>query len=166
MAQTKFPLPIDIKQETIAYIRGYDRRKNRYLEKRKDIMYASISRSSGQTVKSAADITDLYILLPKGSKIADPTANMAERLDWLERSPETQKILAVERAKEILGVDIPNQEIRESLLKAVWISYIESGRAHPYEFFYIPTVGRDRYYEYRREFLWLIAREARLIEIS
>lgn len=59
-------------------------------------------------------------------------------------------------ARVHIGADIANSTVRLPLRKAVWQNIL-CGKDNPYEHFCLPTIYRDKFYDYRGAFIAEVA---------
>lgn len=72
------------------------------------------------------------------------------------RVRERERMEAVEQALVSVGEDIPAEEVRAQLRKAILLN-VESGRAYPYERLGVECLGRSEFYRRKDRFLADIA---------
>lgn len=147
-------LPYDVKQECLWIVRGYRRRVNAYKAARREIIEGTPCRY--RTVKDQK--TGKYIrVYPPMSGVASRSAEeKAFQLEALEEWPETKRMRAVEWAKEQVGEDIENLDVKKRLAEALMIS-CEKGKKYPYERLGELSVGKTNFYKRRNEFLQDVA---------
>ena len=146
-------IPKDVTALCEQIVRGHERRKKDYENKRLDIIYA---RSSG--FENAIG----------GSKSAgnwsDSSFAKAERLEKLESCLDAKFIRAVEQSLLGLGEDV-SRDSRERLRKAVMLN-CENGREYPYEVLNIDEFSRRDFYRRRKSFIVGIGATLGLIDIA
>lgn len=69
---------------------------------------------------------------------------------------ERERMEAVEQALMAVGADIPSEDVREQLRRAILLN-VESGRAYPYERLNLGAVSRPDFYRRKDRFLADIA---------
>ena len=156
MARVK-QLPDDVKQNCLSLVRGYDRRKREYNQKRLDLM----TRSSDKviTVRDREDPENdrksYGVMLPGTHNATRTTENTAERMLQLEKHPDTIRMRAVEYARDRIGMDLTKQQ-RQLLEKAIFTSCIQ-GKQCPFERLNVEGMERTCFYDRRMRFLIDIA---------
>ena len=96
--------------------------------------------------------------IPGSTDKADATATAVEKLEKLELSHRARVVRAIDHAKLMCGVGLPEQE-RETLCRCIWLSCLDS-REYPFEAFagLIPY-ERAQFYRLKNEFLNTVRRE-------
>lgn len=164
----RYRLPVDVKYTALSYVQGYQRRRAEYKKKYNDIMNSTAANfetyvehdvdEHGKEVK--IECRD-YGSRPTGC-VGDPTERKALELEMLSRHPDTLRMKAVERARDLIGDRIANDEVREALVKGIFLN-CESGRKYAYEDLNMPGIGRTTFYDERRRFLYYVAKYSDLI---
>lgn len=144
-------LPYDVRQECLWIVRGYDRRVKAYHEARRQII----------------DGTACGDGMPRKPGVGRPAENKAEQLQAIEDWPETQKMRAVEQAKLHIGLDLRSEELRQRLIKGIWLN-CKSGRRYPFEYLNLDGTGisKTNFYDRRDLFLGEIAEFLNIIKIA
>lgn len=165
----KYRLPADVKAAAISYVQGYQRRR---LEYKKE--YNNIINSAGANYDTYWETTTdekgkevrvecrCYGSRPEGA-CGNPTEQKAFRLAMLDAKFDTKILRAVERARDLIGDRIDDDEIRNALVNGIFRN-CDSGRRWPYENLDLPTIGRNEFFEERRRFLYYVAKFSGLIE--
>ncbi len=153
MSQNKYKLPDDVRFTVLGYVRGYKRRLAAYLQAREEILLSSPDVYT--TYKDENGVECRQYNGHSGS-VCRPVENKQERLERLELSKEVGRMRAVEKADVEIGLDIKSDEVRWKLKKAIKLS-CESGRKYPYRALDVPGVSEDRFYDYKRKYLYTIA---------
>lgn len=157
MARVK-QLPDDVKQNCLSLVRGYERRKREYEQKRMELM----SSGSGNVITIRDrdhpddDQKSFGVLLPGSHNASRVTENIAERMIGLEEHPDTIRLRAVEYARDRIGIDLPESQ-RKKLVKAIFISCIQ-GKKCPFERLHVEGMERSSFYDRRMRFLIDIAK--------
>lgn len=96
--------------------------------------------------------------IPGSTDKADATATAVEKLEKLELSHRARVVRAIDHAKLMCGIGLPEQE-RETLCRCIWLSCLDS-REYPFEAFagLIPY-ERAQFYRLKNEFLNTVRRE-------
>ena len=150
---SKSKLPRDIQQQCIWVVRGYERCKREYNERRRDILESGGAKYTDYKVNGE----ERRILLPGTHNASRVTEDKQLQLEGLEQTLAYKQMKAVEHAYERIGAGLP-ESLRESLKKAIMLNCI-NGRTHPYERLYTIGVSRRSFYRYREAFFWDIANE-------
>lgn len=165
-------LPDNVKAQCIAIVRDYPRLIRMYHEGRRNIIEGSPSRYTTVKLKVPTGETDENgALIYSTSEYREHNArgggdgrgleDKARKLEEMEDWYIVRQMRAVERAKYLTGRDLPDQ-LRQKLVDGIVLN-CESGRRYPYELLDVPTVGRNEFYHYRRDFLVTIAQLIKLI---
>jgi len=128
--------PKDVMKICEEIIRGYERRKRAYEQRRMDIVYY---RGGG------------FMGTGRNPNTHDVVAEKTERLEKLERGLDAKFLRAVEQSLSEVGEDVA-AEPRERLRKAVLLN-CESGRDYPYEMLNIDEFSRRDFYRRRQKFI-------------
>lgn len=148
-------MPDDIKQECLWVVRGYKRRVEAYHRARSDIINGSPSRYI--TIKDRKTGKEERVYNPHSGAASRNAEDKMFQLEAIESWPETLKMRAVEQAKMLVGLDLPNEGLRSKLQDALILS-CEEGRKYPYEILAIDGIGRTNFYDRRTDFLYEIAK--------
>jgi len=133
-------------QELALYlVKGYKRRKLEYQQAVSSI--TSLSRSSQASLD-----------LPRGSTPADPTALKAAKLESLDHQENARAVRAVEKAREAIGSDIADADLRRKLRTAVWYSLTEPAAA-TYAAWVLEGISRHSFRRRKIGFLREVYRE-------
>jgi hypothetical protein len=143
MNKNKNKIPKDVTALCEQVVKGYERRKKDYENKRLDIIY-----------HSGGGLTDFVGGRAAGS-ISNPNACKAERLEKLEESLDYKLIRAVDESLMMLGADF-SRDLRDRLRTAVMLN-CENGREFPYEVLNIDEFSRRDFYRKREKFITGIA---------
>lgn len=121
----------------LKYIVKYGDYKARYEADRERAMHA------------APEITGL----PRGSGISNPTLASVQALERLESEHYVRVMRAIESAREMIGCDIEDDDERETLKRAVWLS-CQNRYAYPFEAFAgAVCCERTKFYDYKWDFI-------------
>lgn len=156
MSKTK--LPRDIQQQCLWIVRGYERNKRDYNERRREIL-----DGSGQhfTEYKAANGEIRRALMPGSHNASRTTEDKQMQLEGLEHTMAFKQMKAVEHAHDRIGAGLP-VTLRGMLQKAIMMN-CQNGRAYPYERLFTVGVSRASFYRYREAFFWDIANELGII---
>lgn len=145
MSQTKYKLDYTTRGIAIRYVRKYEEYKRRLAQMREDILRGAPPPPDGQ---------------PRGSSVGDSTASKAQRLEQLSLTHEAQVIRAIDQAMAQIGADLAAWEDQETLRREVWkacfcrIDFEQTKSSR--------IMGYCKFYEYKRQFLWMIKNELAL----
>ena len=102
-------IPDDVRQTCIQIVRGYDRRKREYYDRRRDIIEGSTARF--EVIKDKEDPDNWektsYFYPPSSHTVSKTGEDKAMQLLALEELPETKRMRAVEEARATIGLDLP-----------------------------------------------------------
>lgn len=164
----RYRLPVDVKYTALSYVQGYQRRRAEYKKKYNDIMNSTAANfetfvehdldEHGKEVK--IECRD-YGSRPTGF-VGDPTERKALELEMLSRHPDTLRMKAVERARDLIGDHIASDEVREALVKGIFLN-CERRQNWTFEKLNLPTISRKEFFEERRRFLYYVAKYSELI---
>lgn len=157
MARVK-QLPDDVKQNCLSLVRGYERRKREYAQKRAELMTHRSDKVITVRDKDAPDDDkkSFGVMLPGSHNASRTTENIAERMVSLEDHMDTRRMRAVEYAEGRIGLDLPKDQ-RKLLTKAIFTSCIQ-GRQYPFERLHVEGMERSCFYDRRMRFLIDIAK--------
>ena len=148
MNKNKTPKDVTALCEQI--VRGYERRRKDYQNKRDDIIHScGVNYSSIVGGKTTGNTSD-------------PTQRKAERLQRLEDSLDFRLMRAVEQSLLSTGTDV-SETVQRKLHNAILLN-IENGREYTYEFLNIDEFSRSDFYRRKRRFLKSIGTELGLID--
>lgn len=165
----KYRLPADVKAAAISYVQGYQRRR---LEYKKE--YNNIINSAGANYDTYWETTTdekgkevrvecrCYGSRPEGA-CGNPTEQKAFRLAMLDAKFDTKILRAVERARDLIGDRIDDDEIRNALVSGIFRN-CERRQNWTFERLNLPTISRNEFFEERRRFLYHVAKFSGLIE--
>lgn len=156
MSKTK--LPRDIQQQCLWIVRGYERNKRDYNERRREILDGSGQRF---TEYKAANGEIRRALMPGSHTASRTTENKQMQLEGLEHTMAFKQMKAVEHAHDRIGAGLP-AALRDMLATAIMMN-CQNGRTYPYERLYTVGVSRASFYRYREAFFWDIANELGII---
>jgi len=142
--------PKDVTALCEQVIRGYDRRRKDYHNKRDDIIYSCGVNYSG--IVGGA----------RGNDKSDPTERKAERLQKLEDSLDFRLMRAVEQSLLSTGTDV-SESAQRKLHNAIMLN-IENGKEYTYELLNIDEFSRSDFYRRKRKFIKGVGLELGLIE--
>lgn len=164
----KYRLPEDVKLTALSYVKGYPRRKAEYMMKFNDIVAGKGFPFETYTISGydeRGDPCELECRVPIDrvfGSIGNPTQQKAFLLAELSKHPETVRMRAVEKAMELIGDRIMNDELREKLVQAIMLN-CDSGRVYIYEDMDLPGISRKAFFAERRRFLWYVAKYSDLL---
>ena len=164
----KYRLPEDVKLTALSYVKGYPRRKAEYMMKFNDIVAGKGFPFETYTINGydeRGDPCELECRVPIDrvfGNIGNPTQQKAFLLEQLSRHPETVRMRAVERAMELIGDRIMNDELRKKLVQAIMLN-CDSGRVYIYKDMDLPGISRKAFFAERRRFLWYVAKYSDLL---
>lgn len=156
MSKTK--LPRDIQQQCLWIVRGYERNKRDYNERRREIID---SGGAHYTEYRAANGEERRAFLPGSHTASRTTEDKMMQLEGLEHTQAYKQMEAVEHALDRVGAGLPDM-MRSDLKKAIR-NNIENGKKYPFDRLYIVGISRRGFYRYRESFLWDIANELGLL---
>ncbi len=139
-------LPVDIQQQCLWIVRGYERTRKEYTEARKMILDAESSSFHSSRVQI--------------SGFSRATENDAARLAAIDNYPAFLRMFAVEHALDAVTKAFP-LELKPKIKKALLLS-CQDGREWPFERLDAPGLSRSGFYRMRRRFLLSIAQELKL----
>lgn len=140
-------MPMDIQQQCLWIIRGYERCKHEYNEARLSISNAGGSHYDFSGVKQT-----------ERRRIVEDTATILAALD---ECPAYRQMHAVEHALDAVTVSLPD-DMKDKTRKALFLS-CEDGRLWPFERLDVPGLSRSGFYRLRRQMLFILARKLGLI---
>lgn len=155
MSKTK--LPRDIQQQCLWIVRGYERCKRDYNERRRDILEGGGAKYTTYEVKGE----ERRAYLPGAHNASRTTEDKQMQLAGLEQTQSYKQMRAVEHALDRIGAGLPEM-IRDLLKKAIMLNCI-NGRTYTYERLYTVGISRASFYRYREAFFWDIANELGII---
>lgn len=162
MSRTRV-LPKDVKDSCLAYVRGYTRRREQYINRRAELL--SVSTSNVATIKDPDDPENENkqegVILPGSHHASRTTEDIVVRLEELEQQPETKRMRAVEYAAGKAGRDLPEEQ-RKMLVSAIFTSCIQ-GRKYPFERLQVEGMERSCFYDRRMKFLVDIAKYMEMV---
>lgn len=151
---TKTKLPRDIQQQCLWIVRGYDRCRQEYKERRQEILDAS----GGPAVSSyTVNGEERLVYFSGGHTASRTTENRELQLEGLESTLAFRQMRAVENARARIGAGLPDQ-LRQYLRAAIMQNCMD-GRKYPFERLYTVGVSRRGFYRYREAFFYDIANE-------
>lgn len=165
----RYRLAEDVKLCALAYVKGYPRRKEKYLKEYNDIIKSTAFPYDIYTVDGIGEdgkpckIEHLAPRVRTVGQVGNPTERMALELELLQRKPDTLKMRAVERAMDLVGDRLRSEELREKLVEAVMLSCMDR-KEYTYERSQVVGVCRTEFYAERRRFLWYVAKYADLLD--
>lgn len=146
-------LPRDIQQQCLWIVRGYERCRKEYSERRQDILDAGGENYTTYTVKG--EERRAYI---SGSHNATRTTEERElQLEGLEHTLAYKQMKAVEHARDRIGVGLPDM-MADYLRTAILMNCMD-GRKYTFERLYTVGISRRSFYRYREAFFYDIANE-------
>jgi hypothetical protein len=150
-------IPWDIKQQCLWIVRGYDRCRKEYAERRRDILDAGGEHYTTYTVNGE----ERRAYLPGSHNASRATEDRELQLEGLEKTLAFRQMKAVEHARDRIGAGLP--EPLSDYLRDAIIKNCTSGRKYPFEQLYTIGVSRMGFYRYRDAFLLDIANELGLL---
>lgn len=164
----RYRLPPDVKAAALSYVQGYKRRRIEYKKKYNDIINRGganyevyIEKEKDENGKEIEVECRHYPQRVSGA-VGNPTERKALELEMLSRDPDTERMRAVEMARDLIGDHIDSDEVRMALVNGI-MKNCESGRVNPYEKLDLPTIGRNEFFDERRRFLYHVAKYGKLI---
>lgn len=156
-------LPRDVRENCLALVKGYERRKREYEIRREAALYSTGSNVvTIQDAEEPDDYTkDVGVMLPGSHNSSRRTEDLTMKLQDLEDQLETKRMRAVEYALNLVGLDLPKEQ-RERLTRAIFISCTQ-GRKYPFERLGIEGMERSCFYDRRLKFLLHIAKYMEMI---
>lgn len=148
MARSKL-MPDDIRRECLSIVSGYNRRLRNYYTARREII--------DQTPQRYVEVGDEWVYLPSSHDAARTAENIAIALEALEQKSETKKLRAVEYARNRIGSDLPECDLKHRLVDAIMLN-CRSGRKFPYAVFDLTGIEKTNFYDRRGDFLMDIAK--------
>ena len=155
MSKTK--LPRDIQQQCLWIVRGYERNKRDYNERRRDIIDGGGARYAEYKVNGE----ERRAFLPGAHTASRTTEDRQMQLEALEHTLAYKQMRAVEHALDRIGAGLPEM-LADYLRKAIMVNCMD-GRTYPYERLYTVGVSRSAFYRYREAMFWSIANELGII---
>ena len=155
---SKNKLPRDIQQQCLWIVRGYERNKRDYTERRREILEGS---GAAFTEYKAANGEIRRAFMPGSHNASRTTEDKQMQLEGLEHTLAYKQMKAVEHARDRIGAGLPTA-LQNMLRKAIMLN-CNDGRAYPYERLYTVGVSRRSFYRYREAFFWDIANELGII---
>ena len=162
MSQTKYRLDEDVRMAALAYVRGYERRRRAYLQRRSDIINSSPNSFTTYIQREGGRDLECRQYFSRSNLPSRQPEDKTIRLAALEEHPDVKRMRAVEQAKLFIGDDIINEAVRERLRDAIWINCM-NGKLYPYEVFDLAGIGKTNFYERKRKFLHDIAQNAGML---
>lgn len=155
---SKSKLPRDIQQQCLWIVRGYERCKRDYNERRRDILDGGGAR---YTEYKAANGEMCRAYLPGSHTASRTTEDKQMQLAALENTIAYKQMLAVEHARDRIGSGLPDM-MRDLLRKSIMLN-CSNGRTYTYERLYTVGISRAQFYRYREAFFYDIANELGII---
>lgn len=151
-------LPRDVQMQCAWIVRGYERSRREYIQRRRDIIDAGGAhwtdvRVNGETQR---------VYLPGSHQASRTTEDKELQLESLEHTQAYRQMRAVEHARDRIGEDLPEM-IRDQLRDGIMINTCYGGRSYPYERLNVVGISRAQFYRYRESFYTDIATELGLI---
>lgn len=125
--------------------RSYENRRHEYARERWNIIHDGGSSLQGEA-RSRGQWSGNRTTEAKAAKLES-----LERLQWV------REMHAVERARDRIGADLP-EEMRKALQAAIMLN-CSNGRRYPFEELYTVGVSRRTFYRHRQRFLDDVATE-------
>lgn len=162
--KNKHNIPEDVKRTVISIVRGQERRRQDYANEYDDIMNGS-SAPFVEYVEtdSKGNLKQARAYLPKGKdNHISSTESKALALQKLNEKKETLRMKTVDEELNKIGEDIADIKSRRQLSNAIYLNCIN--RSYTYERAALPCfISRKKFYQYRNEFLYRVAKELELI---
>ena len=150
-------LPDDVRGICILIVRGYQRRRKKYMLRRSELM--NNTPDNIITIKDRDDPDDESkhegVYIASSHNASRTTENIAERIMGLDDQAETQRMRAVEHAAKQIRRDIP-EDVRKKLTSAIFLN-CQSGKKYPYRVLDIEGFSERGFYRERDKFLLDIA---------
>ncbi|MCM1286560.1 MAG: hypothetical protein NC213_10315 [Acetobacter sp.] len=160
--RNRYELPNDIKNSVIWFIKGQVRREKNYKEAYSDILEGGGANYISKRDKEGNETERIYLPSVKGNN-KSATEIKALALDALENSEETIKMRSVQQALSEIGNDIADDKLRENLRKSILLN-INYRREFTYERLYLPNISKKKFYQYKSEFIFLVASKNNFIK--
>ena len=149
----KTKLPRDIQQQCLWIVRGYERCRQEYMERRDDILNAGGEHYTTYKVKGEERRAYLH-----GSHNASRSTEDRElQLEGLESTMAYRQMKAVEHARDRIGAGLP--EMLADYLRSAILQNCMDGRKYPFERLYTVGISRRGFYRYKEAFFYDIANE-------
>lgn len=153
----KTKLPRDIQQQCLWIVRGYDRCRQEYKERRDDILNAGGEHYTTYKVKGE----ERRAYLPGPHNASRSTEDRELQLEGLESTLAYRQMKAVEHARDRIGAGLP--EMLADYLRAAILQNCMDGRKYPFERLFTVGISRMGFYRCREAFLYDIANELGLL---
>jgi hypothetical protein len=153
----KTKLPRDIQQQCLWIVRGYDRCRQEYKERRDDILNAGGEHYTTYKVKGE----ERRAYLPSSHNASRSTEDRELQLEGLESTLAYRQMKAVEHARDRIGAGLP--EMLADYLRAAILQNCMDGRKYPFERLFTVGISRMGFYRCREAFLYDIANELGLL---
>ena len=153
----KTNLPRDIQQQCLWIVRGYDRCRQEYMERRDDILNAGGEHYTTYKVKGE----ERRAYLPGAHNASRSTEDRELQLEGLESTLAYRQMKAVEHARDRIGAGLP--EMLADYLRSAIIQNCMDGRKYPFERLFTVGISRMGFYRCREAFLYDIANELGLL---
>lgn len=150
---SKSKMPRDLQQQCLGIVRGYDRVKREYNERRRDILEAGGERYTTYNVKGE----ERRAYMPGGHNVSRTTEDRELQLEGLEKMLAYRQMRAVEHAVDRLGAGLP--DMLADYLRSAILKNCMDGRKYTFERLYTVGISRSAFYRYREAFFWDIANE-------
>ena len=149
----KTKLPRDIQQQCLWIVRGYERNRKEYMERRKEI----IDSGGGNYTTYIVNGEERRAFMPSQHNASRTTEDREMQLEGLESSFAFRQMRAVEHARDRVGAGLPAM-LGDLLRDAIMLNCI-NGHKYPYERLYTLGISRRSFYRYREAFFYDIANE-------
>lgn len=153
----KTKLPRDIQQQCLWIVRGYDRCRKEYMERRDDILNAGGEHYTTYKVKGE----ERRAYLPSSHNVSRSTEDRELQLEGLESTLAYRQMKAVENARDRIGAGLP--EMLADYLRSAILQNCMDGRKYPFERLFTVGISRMGFYRCREAFLYDIANELGLL---
>lgn len=151
-------LPRDVQMQCMWIVRGYERNRRDYIQRRRDIIDSGGAHWTD--VKVNGETQRVY--LPGTHNASRTTEDKQMQLEGLEHTQAYRQMRAVEHARDRIGDGLPEM-IRDKLRDGIMINCCYGGRRYPYEHLAVVGMSRAQFYRCRESFFLDIATELGLI---
>lgn len=160
--QTKYKLDKHIKAQALWVVRGYKAEQIKYRNAKEEIMsFGSKNFTTHINELAKGDDRVERVYITGGGYSGSQTEDKALRLLALEESYSAQTIRAVDKAKTEMLQYLPRKEARKILEEL--INCCVMSRNYNFTYSGINSIQRSRFYQYRAQFLYIVAKEMKFI---
>jgi hypothetical protein len=141
LMRTKYKISPKTRRIVYGYIQSYDEYLAWYQAEKEHITNHCRENYSG---------------MPFGSDVTDPTEAAAEKYEKLDESHKAKVIKAIDMAKYMIGCDILDENNRQAVMRAIWLSCINRYEYNFEAFDGLISCQKTKFYEYKNEFVFNI----------